>query len=69
MSDAPTDSLPEDDIPNLHEIKALETAAVKLAEGDDLTGALDALNEVITLSPNYASVYNNRAQVRMIYVI
>ena len=66
MSDAPTDSLPEDDIPNLHEIKALETAAVKLAEGGNLTEALNALNKVITLSPNYASVYNNRAQVRKI---
>lgn len=54
----------EDDIPNLQEVKALETAAVKLAEGEEMKEALTVLNQVITLSPKYPSAYNNRAQVR-----
>lgn len=49
---------------NLAELKALETAAVKLAEGEQLTEALQVLSQAIDLSPNYASAYNNRAQVR-----
>jgi hypothetical protein len=46
-----------------NQLKAMEAAAVKLAEGDDLTGALDILNKLIASSPNYSSAYNNRAQV------
>lgn len=54
----------DDDIPNLHEVKALETAGVKLAEGDKLTEALEVFDQLIALHPNYPSAYNNRAQVR-----
>ncbi len=41
----------------------LELQAVKVAEGGDLVGALELLNEAVTEVPGYASVYNNRAQV------
>ena len=63
LPDSTTESDCDDGIPNLSELKTLETAAVKLAEGDNLLEALDLLNQVINRSPNYASGYNNRAQV------
>ncbi|XP_003389301.1 PREDICTED: tetratricopeptide repeat protein 36-like [Amphimedon queenslandica] len=53
----------DDEIPNLQEVKALETAGVKLAEGDKLTEALEVFDQLIALHPNYPSAYNNRAQV------
>ncbi|ORX45494.1 hypothetical protein DM01DRAFT_1340008 [Hesseltinella vesiculosa] len=47
----------------LMELKSLETQAVELAEKDDLEGALMLLNQCIEKEPEYASVYNNRAQI------
>ena len=44
--------------------KLLEVEAVKAAEGGSLGDALELLNQAITVAPNYASPYNNRAQVR-----
>ncbi|XP_071109345.1 tetratricopeptide repeat protein 36-like [Haliotis cracherodii] len=43
--------------------KALELEAVKAAESGDLETALDLLNEAVTRVPDWASSYNNRAQV------
>ena len=44
--------------------KLLEVEAVRVAEGGSLGDALELLNQAITVAPNYASPYNNRAQVR-----
>ena len=44
-------------------VKELEVAAVKKAEEGDLGAALVQLNQAVELAPNYASLYNNRAQV------
>jgi hypothetical protein len=44
--------------------KLLEVEAVRAAEGGSLGDALELLNQAITVAPNYASPYNNRAQVR-----
>jgi hypothetical protein len=44
--------------------KLLEVEAVRAAEGGSLGDALELLNQAIAVAPNYASPYNNRAQVR-----
>jgi hypothetical protein len=44
--------------------KLLEVEAVRAAEGGSLGDVLELLNQAITVAPNYASPYNNRAQVR-----
>ena len=44
--------------------KLLEVEAVRAAEGGSLGDALELLNQAVTVAPNYASPYNNRAQVR-----
>ena len=44
--------------------KELEVAAVRAAEGGNVGDALELLNLAATEAPEYASVYNNRAQVR-----
>ncbi|KAG0270866.1 Tetratricopeptide repeat protein 36 [Linnemannia exigua] len=46
----------------LAKLKGLETEAILLAEKDDIDGAIAKFSEAITLCPNYASAYNNRAQ-------
>lgn len=43
--------------------KLLEIQAVKVAESGNLGDALELLTKTISEVPNYASVYNNRAQV------
>ena len=46
--------------------KLLEVQAVKVAESGNLGDALELLTKTISEVPNYASVYNNRAQVRCV---
>lgn len=43
--------------------RVLEVEAVRAAESGDLTGALEILGRAVNEAPEYASVYNNRAQV------
>ncbi|KAI9323753.1 hypothetical protein BX666DRAFT_2022473 [Dichotomocladium elegans] len=45
------------------ELKDLETRAVKYAEQGELYTALELLSQCISREPEYASAYNNRAQV------
>ncbi|RKP25255.1 hypothetical protein SYNPS1DRAFT_4566, partial [Syncephalis pseudoplumigaleata] len=47
----------------LAQLKALELEAVKAAEANDHPRAIERLSEAIALCPEYASAYNNRAQV------
>ena len=56
--------LPEDS-PEVLRAKELEIQAVRAAEGGSLGDALELLNRAITETPDYASPYNNRAQVRL----
>ena len=44
--------------------KVLEVQAVRTAESGNLSEALQLLNQAVIEAPNYASVYNNRAQVK-----
>ena len=44
--------------------KVLEVEAVRAAEGGSLGDALELLNQAVSVAPNYASPYNNRAQVQ-----
>lgn len=50
----------------LSQIRTLEAAAILLAEGKDLSGAVSKLDECISLCDRYASAFNNRAQVRQL---
>ena len=52
---------PESDVSST--IRQLEVDAVKAAEAGDLLRSLEILNGVVNDEPNYASAYNNRAQV------
>ena len=45
------------------EVKKQEIHAVNLAQNGDFEKSLDQFNDVISRFPNYASVYNNRAQL------
>ena len=45
------------------DIKKLEINAVNFAQKGDFEGSLNQFNEVMKLAPNYASAYNNRAQL------
>ncbi|KAI8334571.1 hypothetical protein BC941DRAFT_431579 [Chlamydoabsidia padenii] len=47
----------------LVKLKAMEQQAVDLAEKNDTEGALVILNQCIELEKEYASAYNNRAQI------
>ncbi|CAO3644910.1 unnamed protein product [Cunninghamella blakesleeana] len=47
----------------LEKLQKLEKEAIELAEKEDLDGALKVLNQCIDLEPEYASAYNNRAQI------
>ena len=53
----------EADSEEVKHAKLLEVEAVRAAEGGSLGDALELLNQAITVAPNYASSYNNRAQV------
>ncbi|KND02660.1 uncharacterized protein SPPG_01746 [Spizellomyces punctatus DAOM BR117] len=55
-------TLPAIDSMTLTRLKMIEQEAVILAEHNDLVGSIDKLNECISLCPEYASAYNNRAQ-------
>ena len=50
-------------LPHIDEAKELELQAVMLADGGQLAEALEVCNRAILLSPQYPSLYNNRAQV------
>ena len=54
----------EADSEEVKRAKLLEVEAVRAAEGGSLGDALELLNQAVTVAPNYASPYNNRAQVR-----
>ena len=45
------------------EIKKLELQAVNLAQNGDLTPSFELFNQIVEMSPNYPSIYNNRAQL------
>ena len=45
------------------DLKELEIKAVKSAQKGEFDKSLDTFNEVICKAPNYASGYNNRAQL------
>ncbi|KAI9305577.1 hypothetical protein BJ944DRAFT_200797 [Cunninghamella echinulata] len=47
----------------LEKLKSMEKEAIDLAEKNELDSALKILNECIELENEYASAYNNRAQI------
>eukprot|EP00112_Aurelia_sp_Birch-Aquarium-sp1_P007557 Seg1823.11 transcript_id=Seg1823.11/GoldUCD/mRNA.D3Y31 product="Tetratricopeptide repeat protein 36" protein_id=Seg1823.11/GoldUCD/D3Y31 len=47
----------------LSKVKELEIEGVNAAEAGDMEKSLQVLNNAINLAPNYASSYNNRAQL------
>jgi len=53
----------EGDPDAIQRAKNLEVQAVRAAEEGSLGDALELLSRAITEAPNYASPYNNRAQV------
>lgn len=50
------------DVKILENSKILELEGVKFAEAKDLDKAVEKFNEALNLTPNRASIYNNRAQ-------
>ena len=50
--------------PSVVRAKEIELEAVQTAENGDLDRSLELLKEAMEIAPNYASLYNNRAQVR-----
>ena len=50
------------------EVRESERRAVTLSEQGDLSTGLEQLNEVIRVAPEYASAYNNRAQVLRLHL-
>ena len=52
----------EDDVENIELVKKLELEGVRAAERGEIDAALDTFTRVITMAPNWASGYNNRAQ-------
>ena len=54
----------EADSEEVKRAKLLEVEAVRAAEEGSLGDALELLNQAVTVAPNFASPYNNRAQVR-----
>jgi Flp pilus assembly protein TadD len=44
------------------EAKRLEIEGVKAAESGNIDKALELLNQAVTIAPDHASSYNNRAQ-------
>ena len=63
MDGVECESVPVEDSEEIKHAKQLEVQAVKVAEGGNLTDALELLTKTISEVPNYASCYNNRAQV------
>ena len=58
------DGVGDEESEEVKRAKMLEVEAVRAAEGGSLGDALEILNQAVTVAPNYASPYNNRAQVR-----
>ncbi|XP_054731636.1 tetratricopeptide repeat protein 36 homolog [Anastrepha obliqua] len=52
----------EADSAEVHQSKALEVSAIKLAEEGQLSEALQVFEQALNVAPTRASVYNNRAQ-------
>lgn len=55
---------PDDECPSLAQSLHLEAAAVSLADAGNLAAALKQLTDALELTPNRASLFNNRAQVQ-----
>ena len=53
----------EEDSDAVQRAKDLEVQAVRAAEEGNLEDALELLTRAVNEAPNYASPYNNRAQV------
>ena len=53
----------EEDSDAVQRAKDLEVQAVRVAEEGNLEDALELLTRAVNEAPNYASPYNNRAQV------
>ncbi|KAJ3624985.1 hypothetical protein MTP99_018572 [Tenebrio molitor] len=53
----------EEDTPEIEKTKKMEIEAIKLAENGKLDEALSTLTEALKITPNRASIYNNRAHV------
>ena len=53
----------EEDSDAVQKANDLEVQAVRVAEEGNLEDALELLTRAINEAPNYASPYNNRAQV------
>lgn len=53
----------EEDSDAVQKAKDLEVQAVRVAEEGNLEDALELLTRAVNEAPNYASPYNNRAQV------
>ena len=53
----------EEDSDAVQRAKGLEVQAVRAAEEGNLEDALELLTRAVNEAPNYASPYNNRAQV------
>lgn len=53
----------DDETPEIKESSKLEIEAVKLAENNEYDKALELFENAIKITPNKASLYNNRAQV------
>ncbi len=64
---APSDP-PPSSVAVCEEVRESERRAVRLSEQGDLSSGLEQLNEVIRVAPEYASAYNNRAQVLRLHL-
>lgn len=53
----------EECTPDILKTKSMEIEAVQIAERGKLKEGLDILNRAIEITPNRASLYNNRAHV------
>jgi len=51
------------DVDHLRKVKELERNAVRLADEKDYEAAMECLKEALSVLPDRASVYNNRAQL------
>ena len=63
MSENGTENGVPEDSPEVVRAKELEVQAVQAAQGGSLGDALELLNQAIAEAAEYASPYNNRAQV------
>ncbi|XP_060574585.1 tetratricopeptide repeat protein 36 homolog [Ruditapes philippinarum] len=61
-TDVPLEEIPEVETDEVKEAKRLEIEGVKAAESGNIDKALELLNQAVTIAPDHASSYNNRAQ-------